>query len=73
MSNTVIKNGIVRYFHCKRCIEEGKPSSIAVGWTRKGLQVWCENHESNLIALDFNGQQTIDDLNPESETRITDN
>jgi len=57
-------NYIERYFHCKECFEE-KPADISardwirneVGWTIKGLQVWCVRHEKNIINLDFKGQK----------------
>lgn len=30
---------------------------FAVGWTEKGLQVWCEDCDNNVINLDFKGQK----------------
>lgn len=56
--------GIVEFFHCKKCQQE-KPDDIAprdwakfdVGWTVKGLQVWCARHEVNVINIDFRGQK----------------
>jgi len=57
-------NFIGSFFHCKECIEE-KPGDVSprdwirneVGWTVKGLQVWCVRHEKNIINLDFKGQK----------------
>lgn len=57
-------NDILLYMHCKQCLEE-KPAnispknwaSISVGWTKKGIQVWCIRHERNIINLDFKGQK----------------
>lgn len=57
-------NFIEMFFHCKKCINE-KPKDISprdwirneVGWTIKGLQVWCVRHEENIINLDFKGQK----------------
>ena len=41
------------YFHCGTCTS-GK---LAVGWTKKGLQVFCEKCNKNVINLDFLGQK----------------
>ena len=41
------------YFHCGICMS-GK---LAVGWTKKGLQVFCEKCNKNVLILDFLGQQ----------------
>jgi hypothetical protein len=41
------------YFHCADCMS-GK---LAVGWTKKGLQVFCEKCNKNVIILDFQGQK----------------
>ena len=32
-------------------------SGFAIGWTEKGLQVWCETCDSNVINLDFKDQK----------------
>ena len=55
-----MKNKIKMYLHCKKCLntETMKDEAIlAVGWTKKGLQVWCENCNQNVMALDFKGQK----------------
>ena len=61
----VKKPDIELYIHCKKCMKidpEGDISStekLAVGWTKKGLQVFCEGCNSNIINLDFRGQKTV--------------
>lgn len=57
-------NQIVAYFHCAKCMaelpEDTSPRDYAqleVGWTEKGLQVWCQRHETNVVNLDFLGQK----------------
>ena len=32
-------------------------TGFSIGWTEKGLQVWCETCDSNVINLDFKGQK----------------
>lgn len=41
------------YFHCANCMS-GK---LAVGWTKKGIQVFCENCSQSVINLDFQGHK----------------
>jgi hypothetical protein len=60
----IIENGIKSYFHCRTCLEKGDRDIIAVGWTYKGLQVWCDNCDTNLIALDFMGNDIKTDNKP---------
>lgn len=51
------------YIDCKRCLLE-KPADVSpaewarlsVGWTPKGLQVWCVRHNLNVIHVDFEGR-----------------
>ena len=50
-------NEIVGYWHCKKCCEEDLPQSISVGWTAKGIQVWCVTHDENVQHIDLLGQQ----------------
>ncbi len=52
------------YMHCAKCLKElpsgESPASFArlsVGWTRLGLQVWCNRHNLNVFNLDFQGQK----------------
>lgn len=54
-------NEIGGYIHCKECVAEwvagqaGKDvspkeySRISVGRTAKGLQVWCDRHNKNIL------------------------
>lgn len=61
------------YLHCSLCCEE-RPSGVSqrdyarlgVGWTRQGLQVWCNRHEVNVMHVDFEGAQ-----HPANTTRPT--
>jgi hypothetical protein len=56
---------IEMYLHCKTCIgigvKKGKKvpvdygEKLAVGWTREGIQVVCENCGKNVIDIDFGG------------------
>jgi hypothetical protein len=57
-------NEISAFFHCKTCLamlpDGMSPREwirIEVGWTEKGLQVWCTRCEKNIISLDFMGQK----------------
>lgn len=55
-----MKNKIKMFFHCKNCLNlktKVDKGHLAVGWTPKGLQIWCENCDTNLMALDFEGQK----------------
>ena len=52
------------FFHCSKCIKSipkgmspRKWARLEVGWTKKGLQVWCQRHEINVINLDFLGRK----------------
>ena len=57
-------SSITMFFHCKECMVE-KPPSVAprewarleVGWTEKGVQVWCVRHNMNVAHIDFLGQK----------------
>ena len=50
------------FFHCKDCLkdrpDDASPrdwSRLEVGWTIKGLQVWCIRHDKPVVSLDFKG------------------
>lgn len=48
------------YFHCKNCMDLDNMDTgekLAVGWTKEGLQVVCENCGHSVIDLDFKGQK----------------
>ncbi len=49
------KNGISSFFHCKKCLS----GNLAVGWTKEGLQVFCEDCNLNVIDIDFQGQKVM--------------
>lgn len=44
---------ILGYFHCKNCGH----GQLAVGWTQKGMQIFCERCNLNVANLDFMGQK----------------
>jgi hypothetical protein len=55
---------IKAFMHCARCLRElpngTSPRNYAqleVGWTAKGLQVWCRRHDCNVMHVDFEGHQ----------------
>lgn len=55
-------NEIKMYFHCRRCLAElpvGQSpqewSTMEVGATPLGIQVWCKRHQCNIIHKDFEG------------------
>ena len=62
-----MENGIQMYFHCKDCLNNGRKDKIAVGWTVKGVQVWCETCDTNVVALDFKGLKVGYDENPKEK------
>jgi hypothetical protein len=58
------KPEIGTFFHCRTCLEiipvGVSPRDFAqleVGWTPRGLQVWCRRHEKSVVNLDFKGQK----------------
>jgi len=58
------KCDISAYFHCKECLNELPYDTSArdyqlleIGWTGKGLQVWCNRHDRNIIHINFEGQK----------------
>ena len=61
---------IVKYLHCGLCLEDYKnnpemnkkmsPGDYArtqTGWTREGLQIWCNRHNCNVVHIDFQGHK----------------
>lgn len=59
-----MNNDITTFFHCKECLESlpnGKSPRdwvrLEVGWTPKGIQVWCIRHEMSVAHFDFEGQK----------------
>jgi hypothetical protein len=37
-------------------VEKRKPD-IEAGWTQLGFQVWCRNHNVNILHVDFEGHK----------------
>ena len=57
------QNCINLYLHCGKCLKEVPEGTspreyqrIQVGWTDRGLQVWCVRHDCNVVHIDFEGQ-----------------
>lgn len=48
---------IKAFMHCGSCIKESLPQNIEAGWTALGFQVWCRNHNCNIVHVDFEGSQ----------------
>ena len=56
------KPQIVQYMHCRKCLEE-KPSDRSpaewadseLGFTKEGIQIWCNRHNINLAHIHFQG------------------
>lgn len=59
---------ISAYLHCGKCVDEWKTDKsinaimpprdyarLSVGWTPKGIQVWCNRHGVNVVNIDFEG------------------
>jgi hypothetical protein len=62
------ENQIDVYLHCGLCIEEWEAehrgtispkdfARVQAGWTKQGLQIWCNRHDVNIVHIDFDGQQ----------------
>jgi len=65
---TPVQNHIGAFLHCKRCLAEMPEGTsprewarMEIGWTIKGLQVWCVRHDENVMNLDFGGMQVARD------------
>lgn len=64
-------NKIGQFIHCPECMAEWKPAlqalpdveelpqRLSVGYTKIGLQVWCETHNRNVLHIDFAGNKFI--------------
>ena len=56
---------ILQFIHCRKCVQdvlEGRTqlaprdyARLEVGWTIKGLQIWCNRCEVNVVHIDFEG------------------
>ena len=59
------------YLHCGKCLKELKElklkvspqqySRTQVGFTKKGVQVWCFRHNLNICHIDFEGVKHLVD------------
>lgn len=51
------KSKIVRFMHCKQCVQTGQSSKIEVGLANLGperglaIQVWCKRHDREVGAF----------------------
>ena len=58
------ENNISLYLHCGLCMKE-KPAGLSpaewsdtqAGWTKEGIQIWCNRHEVNILHIDFQGEK----------------
>lgn len=55
---------IQAYFHCRKCLDERPDnmspiefSKISVGFTKLGIQVWCDRHMCNIFHMDLQGHK----------------
>jgi hypothetical protein len=48
---------IQAFIHCGACLKESLPQNIEAGWTPLGFQVWCRNHDCNIVHVDFEGSK----------------
>lgn len=58
---------ISAFIHCKQCLEEVKAADwkfspaeharFEIGWSARGMQVWCRRHDINVIHVDFEGRR----------------
>ncbi|MEE8538559.1 MAG: hypothetical protein V3S54_01995 [Woeseiaceae bacterium] len=55
---------ICTHIHCAMCCEEVPAGESMqdynwreIGFTDKGIQVWCLRHNCNILHLDFDGQK----------------
>jgi hypothetical protein len=68
--------------HCGLClgdipdgISPENYARLSVGWTERGLQVWCVRHDVNVIHVDFEGvthkaNTTCKKPEPESKPKL---
>lgn len=61
-------NEIKMFLHCGKCLREYQAdekikttmspmeyANTQSGWTKRGIQVWCNRHDCNIIHIDFEG------------------
>ncbi len=58
MSTELIPNTkeIAAFFHCSKCHEANRVQWISAGFTEWGVQIWCDECESNIVHIGFEGQ-----------------
>lgn len=51
-SHPGLENAITSYAHCIKCLDEKVKPNIAVGITVSGgIQIWCDNHDINVMLM----------------------
>jgi len=60
---------IVLFLHCRLCLEEMPKmfspmdwAETSIGWTKEGLQLWCNRHDKNILHMDFEGEKIASSL-----------
>jgi len=64
---------ITSLIHCKLCLDEflkdgdvmipiNNMQQITIGYTKIGIQIWCNRHQCNILNIDFEGQQHPENL-----------
>ena len=73
------KFSIFAFIHCGLCLREWKKkyrgkispkdfSKVQCGWTKQGLQIWCNRHNCNIIHISFDGiTHRVNDTIPKSK------
>lgn len=56
-------NEITRYIHCSECVEAVTPGKISAGLTTRGIQIWCDTHDCNIVHFDFEGKKPLTFVN----------
>lgn len=69
-SDIPITDAIEGVLVCARCLHEvqvekargvaislSEYSRMTIGWTKIGLQVWCQRHRCNIVHIDFEGSK----------------
>jgi len=77
MSDVTNELSIKSYLHCGKCLDEMPDglapkewSDVQAGWTDKGLQVWCNRHDCNVVNIDFEGNKHPADTTAKSEKHL---
>jgi hypothetical protein len=57
-------NEILSFHHCGMCLAELPPDTSPkeyarqqAGFTKLGIQIWCNRHDVNIMHVDFQGQR----------------